>query len=117
MGAIFFSQRKTRGFNYVPRYYNPEAEERENRKRIVLGEKYRTPEQRARDEARAAGKDVAEDNYVPGSLLREHVAARRGNSGAGEAMRKRRRKTHSLPVLVGILVLIGLIVWMLYFKR
>jgi hypothetical protein len=117
MAALFFSQRKTRGFNYIPRYYSPEAEERENRKRIVLGEKYRTPQQRAQDAARAAGGDVTEDTYIPGALLREHIAARRGSSHAADLMRRRRRKTRSVPVLIGILVLIALIVWMLYFKQ
>jgi hypothetical protein len=115
MAAIFFSQRKPRGFNYQPRYYDPEAEAREERKRIVLGEKYRTPEQRARDEARAAGEDVPEETYRPGEYLREHIAARRG-SHAADAMRKRRRRTHSVPVLVGILVVIVLLAYMLYFK-
>jgi hypothetical protein len=115
MGAIFFSQRKPRGFNYRPRYYDPEAEAREDRKRVVLGERYRTPEQRARDEARAAGQDVAEPEYRPGAYLREHISARRG-AHASDAMRKRRRKAQSIPVLIAILVLIVFFVWMFYFK-
>ncbi len=114
--ALFFSQRKPRGFNYQPRYYDPDAEAREERKKIVLGEKYRSPKERARDAARAAGEDVGEDNYVPGTYLREHVAARRGNAHAADVMRKRRRKTRSVYVLVGMLVLIALIVWWVYFK-
>jgi hypothetical protein len=120
MAAIFFSQRKPRGFNYIPRYYDPAAEEREDRKRVVLGEKYRSPSQRKlEEEAIAAGQDPAaavRKNYVPGTFLREHVAARRGSAHAAEVMRKRRRKTRSVPVLLGILVLILLILWMLYFK-
>ncbi|MDR2883255.1 MAG: hypothetical protein LBU98_05720 [Alistipes sp.] len=113
--AIFFSQRKPRGFNYKPRYYDPAAEEREERKKIVLGEKYRSPAQRARDAAEAAGESVPAEEYVPGSYLREHVAARRGLHAA-DTMRKRRRKTLSVPVLAAMLALIVLIVWMLYFK-
>ena len=116
MAALFFSQRKPRGFNYLPRYYNPEAEAREDRKKIVLGDKYRSPAQRANDEARAAGTDVVEENYVPGSFLREHIASRRRNLHAADVMRKRRRKTRNVYVLLGMLVLIVLIVWMLYFK-
>lgn len=117
MAAIFFSQRKPRGFNYTPRYYDPEAEEREERKKIVLGEKYRSPVQRARDAAEAAGQDArAEEEYVPGAFLREHIAARRGSAHAADVMRKRRKKTHSVPILIGMLVIIALIVWMLYFK-
>ncbi len=117
MAALFFSQRKPRGFNYIPRYYDPEAEEREQRKRIVLGDKYRSPSQRARDEAAAAGtNDGAAEEYVPGTFLREHIAARRGSAHAADVMRRRRKKNRSVPVLIGILVLIVLIVWMLYFK-
>jgi predicted nucleic acid-binding Zn ribbon protein len=138
MAALFFSQRKPRGFNYKPRYYDPEAEEREHRKRVVLGEKYRSPAERARDAAKAAEARATEANatgetgptqsgteggtqgasdpgYVPGSFLREHIASRRGVHAA-DSMRRRRRKTHSIPVLVGMLVVIVLIVWMLYFK-
>jgi hypothetical protein len=117
--AIFFSQRKPRGFNYLPRYYDPEAEAREERKRIVLGEKYRSPEQlRREEEAIAAGKDpaaAAQENYVPGAFLREHIAARRGTHAA-DTMKKRRRKVASVPVLFGILVVILLLVWKFYFS-
>jgi hypothetical protein len=115
MAAIFFSQRKPRGFNYTPRYYDPEAEEREERKKIVLGDKYRSPAQRARDEAEAAGENVPEAQYVPGAFLREHIAARRG-ARAAEVMKKRRRKVASVPVLLAILVVILLIAWQMYFK-
>jgi hypothetical protein len=117
MAAVFFSQRKPRGFNYIPRYYDPEAEAREDRKRVVLGDKYRTPEQRKKDAARAAGEQVPEETYVPGAFLREHIAARRGSSHVADLMRKRRRKVQSIPVLLGILVVILLLVWMLYFKQ
>ncbi len=110
MAALFFSQRKPRGFNYTPRYYDPEAEAREERKKIVLGEKYRSPAQRASEE-----KGQGDAEYVPGSYLREHIAARRG-AHAAEIMRKRRRKSRSVPVLIGMLVVIGLIIWMMYFK-
>ncbi len=126
--ALFFRQRKPRGFNYIPRYYDPEAEAREERKKIVLGEKYRSPKELARDkaarEAEVAGdapntgnaENTAAEEYVPGAFLREHIAARRGASHAADTMRRRRRKTRSVPVLIGILVLIAVIVWILYFK-
>ncbi|MDR2883150.1 MAG: hypothetical protein LBU98_05170 [Alistipes sp.] len=114
MAALFFSQRKPRGFNYRPRYYDPDAEERENRKKIVLGDRYRTPAQRKADAARAAGED-APDNYVPGAYLREHISARRG-AHASDVMRKRRRKTQSIPVRIVILAAIVFFIWMFYFK-
>ncbi len=112
MGALFFSQRKPRGFNYQPRYYDPEAEAREERKKIVLGEKYKSPEERVRE---ASGEKGPDPNYVPGSILREHVAARRG-AHASDVMKKRRKKSRSIPVLIGMLMLIVLIVWMMYFR-
>ncbi len=115
MAALFFSQRKPRGFNYKPRYYDPDAEAREERKKIVLGENYRSPAQRARDEAAEESGESGAPEYVPGSYLREHITARR-STHAADVMRKRRRKTRSVPVLLGILVLIALIVYMLYFK-
>ncbi len=114
MAALFFNQRKPRGFNYKPRYYDPEAEAREERKKIVLGDKYRSPAQRAADDARAAGEDVKED-YVPGAYLREHISARRG-AHASDVMRKRRRKAQSIPVLIVILAAIVFFIWMFYFK-
>jgi hypothetical protein len=111
--ALFFRQRKPRGFNYSPRYYDPDQEAREERKKIVLGEKYRSPAERARE---AAGLEGRDPEYVPGSYVREHAAARRGNAHAADVMRRRRRKTRSVYVLLGMLVLIVLIVWMMYFK-
>lgn len=159
MAALFFNQRKPRGFNYRPRYYDPETEAREERKKIVLGEKYRSPARLAREAAEAAGTGVDEaeagaakastgaagaglsagsgtnatnaaaasaagvvagtprdSDYVPGVYLREHIAARRGNAHAADVMRRRRRKTRSVYVLFGMLALIVLIVWMLYFR-
>ena len=109
----FLFKPKPRGFNYKPRYYDPEAEEREDRKRVVLGDKYRSPAQRAREEA--ARDSGGGEDYVPGSILREHISARRG-AHAADTMRKHRKKTHSIPILLGMLVLIILIVWILYFK-
>ncbi len=92
--ALFFSQRRPRGFGYKPRYYDPEAERREERKRVVLGADYKSPD--------------SADNYVPGSILRQHVSARRGMSAA-ENMRKRRRKTIRPVILVGVVVLVILL--------
>lgn len=100
MAAIFFSQRKPRGFNYKPRFYDPDAEEREARKRVVLGEKYVSKE--------------ADENYVPGSMIRRHVATRRG--GVADTMHKRRKKTASIPILIAVLALLGYLIWMWYFK-
>lgn len=140
--ALFFSQRKPRGFNYTPRYYDPEREEREERKKIVLRTKYRSPKELAREAAmaasaeegaganganRASGARVVEASgaggagsvgaeYVPGAFLREHVAARRGSTHAADVMRRRRRKSRSIPMLIAILAGVALLIWILYFK-
>lgn len=119
--ALFFSQRKPRGFNYTPRYYDPEREEREERKKIVLGTKYRSPKELAREAAMAASAgegagSVGADEYVPGAFLREHVAARRGSTHAADVMRRRRRKSRSIPMLIAILAGVALLIWILYFK-
>lgn len=100
--ALFFRQRKPRGFNYTPRYYDPEAEAREERKKIVLGEKYKAP-----------GEERAD--YVPGSYVRQSVSARRGMHAA-ETMRKRRKKVRSIPVLLAVLAAAAFIVYMFYFR-
>ncbi len=111
--ALFFTQRKPRGFDYKPRFYDPEVEAREERKRIVLGEKYKAP---AKAGTASDGSSGEGSDYVPGAFLREHIAARRGNAHVADQMRKRRRKERSVVVSLGVLVLIGLIIWMLYFK-
>jgi hypothetical protein len=113
----FLHQRKPRGFNYRPRFYDPEAEARESHKRVVLGEKYRSPEQlRREEEAIAAGKDpgAAAAEYVPGAYLREHVAARRGH--VADVMRKRRRKLPGLPILVALLAALLAVAWIFYLR-
>lgn len=153
--ALFFKHRKPRGFNYQPRFYDPDAEAREERKKIVLGERYKAPQKNAPDTAAAStcqatgnpdsavedhgsstrakdsnagGNDsrarTCETNrtdtpsdYVPGALLREHIAARRGNANVAGSMRRRRRKPQSMIVLAAVLAALAYLVWMWYFKK
>ena len=102
MAIPFFRQRKPRGFNYAPRYYDPEKEAREERKKIVLGEKYKAPDEDSKD-------------YVPGSYIRLSVSARRG-AHAADTMKKRRRKTQRIPVLLALLAVVLFVAYMLYFR-
>ena len=103
--ALFFNHRKPRPFNYTPRYYDPDKEAREERKKIVLGEKYKAPGER----------DEPEKEYVPGSYLREHVHNRRNNM-QGEIFKRRKRKRQSMTVLAAVLAVLVLLVWLMYFR-
>lgn len=100
--ALFFNQRKSRAFNYTPRYYSPEQEAREERKKEVLGERYKAP-----------GETTEE--YVPGSFVRQHVSARRNNT-ENEIFRRRKRKRQSMTTLAIVLFVLILIVWVMYFR-
>ncbi len=56
--ALFFflgDRQKPRQFSYKPRSYDPEAEAREERRKIVLGENYNP-----------------DGGYVPGAMIREN---------------------------------------------
>lgn len=67
LGVSFF-RRKPRQFNYSPRYYDAEAEAREERKRLILGEDY--------------DKDYKADDkgYTPGKYIRRaQVHRMKGN--------------------------------------
>lgn len=91
--------RKPRQFEYRPRYYDPEQERREQRKKELLGADYR--ERYKSDEERQA-------NYVPGKYVRESMIVRRGigsSAKIGSAARMR---------LVIVLILLGLAVWWLF---
>ena len=100
--SIFFNHRKPRPFNYIPRYYDPEKEAREERKKEVLGERYHAPGEK-------------EGDYVPGSYLRQHVNARRSNS-ENEIFKRRKRQRKSMTYLAMVLFVLCIIIWLLYFK-
>jgi hypothetical protein len=103
--ALFFNQRKTRGFNYIPRNYDPAQEARELRKKEVLGTRYKAPGE----------SELPEKEYVPGSFLREHIQARRDDR-RGEIIK--RRKLTAMPMLLVLVALAVLlfVVWVMYFK-
>lgn len=65
IGFTAFKTRKPREFNYKPRYYDPIAEEREQRRKEVLGE-----------EAEQV-QEEADGQYHPGQYVRE-LRIRRG---------------------------------------
>lgn len=91
----FFSpyKRHANGFNYVPRYYNPEKEAREQRRAELHGE-------RAED----AGQEYEPGQYI--RTQREARAARRRSSDDGGRAR--------VLKMVGAAVLMLLFIYLLY---
>lgn len=90
-------RRRARQFDYQPRYYDPEKEAREQRRREVLGGEAQTP----------GGEDK---KYVPGAYIHQarvnRVTAARDNRG-----RKRRSVIRTVLVLVMLLLAAYLIVY------
>ncbi|MCL2561659.1 MAG: hypothetical protein FWE10_04990 [Rikenellaceae bacterium] len=89
--------RKPRQFDYKPRYFDPEKEQRELRKKQVLGVDHN--ERHLTDEERKAA-------YVPGKYLNTSIKARRG---IGSTKMQKKRKSNL--ALIVALVVIGLITW------
>lgn len=86
----FFRTAKPRQFDYIPRYYDPEKERREERRRELLGP---DPD------------ETSDGKYVPGTFLRERIKYRRGFGVAGGGAR---RKKSAMTPLRGVLILIVL---------
>ncbi len=92
---------KPRRFDYRPRYYDPEQEAREQRKRKVLGEdyadKYKTDEQRT----------VEKKAYKPGVYIRNSAMERRGIERSPHNNTGRTRR-----LVIIMLVLVAAVVWL-----
>ncbi len=93
---IFFSQRKPKPFDYKPRYYDPEKERRELRRKELCGPDAYTPQQ----------------EYKPGMYLREQARDRRSH----HISRDRDAKRNSMLRLAVILALLVLIAYMMFFR-
>lgn len=76
--------RKARPFEYKPRYWDPEAEEREARRRMILGE------------------DYTEGEYRPGMYIRERRLLRMQERERERAQRGRRVMIRTVLFLGGI---------------
>lgn len=87
---------KPRQFEYIPRYYDPEKEEREARKRAVLGDAYEGPDGPA--------------DYRPGQYIHE-LRIRRGI--IAERAKVQRRATRSLRTIIALVLLILLGWWLM----
>lgn len=88
---------KPKKFNYTPRFYDPEKERREQRRRELLGADAVSPDDKTKTE------------YTPGQFIRESQMARRGY---GRRASKDKAKRVSTAVSVGVLVLL-LLLWYL----
>ena len=93
---IFFSQRKPKAFDYKPRYYDPEKERRELRRRELCGPDTYRPN----------------DEYKPGMYLREQIHDRRCN----RTDRGREVKRNSMLRLAVILALLVLVAYLMFFR-
>ena len=80
----FFSSQKPRQFEYKPRFYDPEQEEREARKRELLGE----------------NTHLEEGEYRPGKYIGQ-MRIRRGIIANREKVQRRQKRTlRSILMLV-----------------
>lgn len=96
-GIKFFDRPKPKGFNYIPRHYDPEQERREQRRRELLGPD--APSVRRHDEKNG--------EYVPGRIVRQAQADRRGY-GTHQKREKRNNSMGTIGLLLILLVLLYL---------
>ncbi len=92
LGLTPFKRHANR-FNYIPRYYDPEKEAREQRRAELRGER----------------SDDAEREYVPGQYIRTQREAR----AAHHAGRKDRRRMEVWKIAAGAALLL-LLIYVLY---
>jgi hypothetical protein len=83
---------KPRQFEYIPRFYDPEKEEREARKRAVLGDAYDGPDGPAA--------------YRPGQYIHE-LRIRRGIIAERDKLHRRHRRNLRTIVLLVLLLFLG----------
>lgn len=95
-----FKRAKPRGFNYKPRYYNPEEEAREERRKQVLGADYQE----------AYEQDADKKEYVPGQYVRQG-GIRRNTSGISSRIVEKKRPSSRL-VIIALAALMMAVVWL-----
>lgn len=103
LGFTFFGNRKVRQFEYRPRYYDPEKEEREERKKALLGEDYK-------DAYKKEGEAGEKEEYRPGQYIHQlHV--RRGIIARRQQAEKKQTRMRRFIILLVLLVALG--IWLL----
>ncbi len=96
-GFSAFKTRKPRDFDYRPRYFDPEKEAREERRREVLGEK---------------AFDDGDKEYKPGMYIGE-LRMRRGII----ADRRQRAKSRAGSMRLVIFIVLVVVLAVYYFSR
>lgn len=92
LGFSFFgSGRKNRKFEYKPRHYDPDQEEREARRRKIVGDDYR------------------EGEYRPGMLIREKRLLRMQES---DQNRRNRNRTTMIRSAIFLVFVLGILYFM-----
>lgn len=89
--ARFFYTPKPRQFDYKPRYYDPEKEAREQRRRELLGD-----------------RPAEGEEYVPGELLRQRRMQRMMDA---ESRRRRKRPVSVLFLILLLALLVLAVMW------
>ncbi len=102
----FLKPRQPRQFDYRPRYYDPEAEEREQKKKAILGEDYR-------DRYKKPGEGTSQEkDYVPGQYARD-LHLRRGILAQRQKSTLRRRAAQRRTMIFAVLLL-AVIYWLFF---
>lgn len=102
----FFRQKKPRGFNFIPRYYNPAMEEREERKKLKGFDKD-VHKDSAKSEADAPGSTGTRKIFRP-TIHRGSFRSQGRHSG----FRGEKRNT----VVLIVIILLLLFVTYIYFR-
>ncbi|MCC8088960.1 MAG: hypothetical protein LIO79_06825 [Rikenellaceae bacterium] len=103
MRFTFFRVRKPRQFEYKPRYYDPEEEAREERKKAVLGADYK-------DNYKTSGENASgSEEYKPGQYLRG-MSMRKGNI---VDRRSSNKKANTIRFVIALVLLIAAFWWLL----
>lgn len=103
LGFTFFNNRKVRQFEYRPRYYDPEKEEREQRKRMLLGDDYK--ESYEEDTDGAQKQEYRPGQYIHQLHIRRGLIARRDQSS--------KKQARSLRMIIFLILLIAMGFWLL----
>jgi hypothetical protein len=96
-----FSHQKPRGFNYIPRHYDPEKERRDARRRELLG-----PDAPS---VKRLNKQAEEEGYTPGQLVRQAHFER--TSWGTQRARRQGARTGIIGIL-GMLALLAVLCYL-----
>ncbi len=118
----FFKTPKPRQFEYRPRYYDPEKEAREERRRELLGDRADDKHGYRHDDKHDDGLgDVpgnssgdgpgGEYKYKPGQYIRRDMAYRRGLGTRKEQLQ--RKRTGPMRLFI-VLLLLGVALWWIF---